>query len=59
MVHLLIEYGADVNAVDGDGNRALHWAAAKGIVCATEKLLSNHADPNLKNNEGDTALHSA
>ena len=35
----LIAPGADVNAADGDGSTALHWAAANGDVALTQALL--------------------
>lgn len=36
----LIAQGADVNAADGDGSTALHWAAADGDVALTKDLLA-------------------
>lgn len=35
----LIAQGADVNAADGDGSTALHWAASQGDLALTEALL--------------------
>jgi len=35
----LIAQGVDVNAPDGDGSTALHWAAANGDLAMTEALL--------------------
>ncbi|ELU02148.1 hypothetical protein CAPTEDRAFT_204541, partial [Capitella teleta] len=56
---LLIEYGADVDASDEDGNTPLHCASSRGIECATEKLLSCRADHSKRNKKGYTALHTA
>jgi uncharacterized protein len=38
-VRALIAQKADVNAPDGDGSTALHWAAANGDLAMTEALL--------------------
>ncbi len=38
-VRALIARGVDVNAPDGDGSTALHWAAANGDLAMTEALL--------------------
>jgi uncharacterized protein len=35
----LIAQGADVNAADGDGSTALHWAAGNGDLALTQALL--------------------
>jgi len=35
----LIAQGVDVNAADGDGSTALHWAASSGDAALTEALL--------------------
>ena len=54
LFRFLIDYGADVNAVDIDGNTALHYVAAiasdRREPCAF--LLSAGIDPTIKNNEG-------
>ncbi len=38
-VHALIAEGVDVNAADGDGSTALHWAANSGDLALTKALL--------------------
>ena len=45
-VRLLIEHGADVNAVDANGNAMLPWAAARGYTEIVELLLDAGADVN-------------
>ena len=39
-VKALLKQGADVNAAQGDGMTALHWAAANGDAALTQMLLS-------------------
>jgi ankyrin repeat protein len=56
---LLLESKANVNTRDSNGNTALHIALLnleqpKHVVQA---LLAHHADPNIRNFDGDSALH--
>jgi hypothetical protein len=51
---MLIAQGVDVNAVDEDGNTALHWAARQCNVGLINLLLKNGADINRVNREGLT-----
>jgi uncharacterized protein len=54
----LIEGGADVNASQGDGMTALHWAAENGHVEMVETLLFAGAFPNSATRNGAyTPLH--
>jgi hypothetical protein len=56
MVELLIKAGANVNARRIDGSTLLMEAASGLRVTNVKLLLSLGADPNLKNQRGDTAL---
>ncbi len=59
-VRELIQQGADVNAAQGDGMTALHWAASRGNSRLTSMLLFAGARFNAKTrNGGYTPLHVA
>jgi ankyrin repeat protein len=65
-VRLLIEHGADVNALDGDGNGLLPWAAARGYTEIVKLMLDAGADVNARMTTGGitakenaSALHFA
>jgi ankyrin repeat protein len=55
----LIGEGADVNAAQGDGTTALHWAAFKLDVELARTLLTRGANPNAQNRYGSTPLAEA
>jgi len=60
VVKLLVENGADINAVYNHGNTALHKAAYNNRNLEIVKfLVENGADINRANKYGDTALHIA
>ncbi len=58
-VQLLLELGADINAVDDHGNSAMHGAAYKSWTKLVQCLADNGADIHVwhqKNNRGWTPL---
>ncbi len=57
--YLVEELGAEVNAIDHDGNSALHHAAARGDVEMILYLVSKGADPTLVNREGNSTADMA
>ena len=52
MVHILLKYGADVNAQDIDGQTALHYACSVGSDSVIQILLKSSADKKISDNEG-------
>ena len=59
-VLLLIEQGADVNAAEGDGMTALHWAAERGHERVVEVLIATGATVDAETRVGRyTPLHLA
>ena len=59
-VRRLLKQGADVNAAQGDGMTALHWAAMNGDAALAETLLYAGANPRATTRLGGyTALHLA
>ncbi|MDH4064176.1 MAG: ankyrin repeat domain-containing protein [Acidobacteriota bacterium] len=57
--YLVEELGADVNAVDHEGNTAMHNAAARGDVEMILYLVSKGADPTAVNREGKSTADMA
>ena len=55
-VRELLRTGADVNATQGDGATALHWAAHRSDLAATDLLVRAGADVNRTNELGATPL---
>lgn len=59
-VRALLKNGADVNAAQGDGMTALHWAATNGDAALTQMLLSAGANIRATTRLGGiTPLHMA
>jgi len=59
-VRLLLKQGADVNAAQGDGMTALHWAASHGDVDEARMLISAGARLDAVTRNGNyTPLHLA
>jgi len=59
MLALLIDRGADVNAVDRGGNAPIHSLASAGNTEGVRLLLDKGAEADLASAEGETALHLA
>ena len=56
---LLVEAGADPNAVGGDGGTPLHWAAHHDRADMVRLLVDRGSDVLLPNQWGRTPLHTA
>ena len=54
MAARLIRAGADVNAKDRRGETPLHYGAFSSYIEFVKLLLANGADPDIKDNDGDT-----
>jgi ankyrin repeat protein len=59
VLSMVLNMGADVNAVGSDGNRALDIACLKGDAASARILLEHGANPSLRNKTGSTPLHDA
>lgn len=59
IVDLLLTHGANLNAPDESGTRALHQAVVNGHTDVVNTLLANGADPNAPDGNGISALHQA
>jgi uncharacterized protein len=57
--YLVEELGADVNAVDYDGNTAIHHAAARGDTASILFLVTKGGDVTKVNREGQTTADMA
>jgi ankyrin repeat protein len=55
-VKVVLEMGADIHAVDADGETALHVAASRGWDTVVQLLVDNGASLNVKNKRGWTPL---
>jgi ankyrin repeat protein len=56
---LALELGANINQANRQGNTALHAAAFSGFTTVVEFLIAQGANPNLRNDVGDTPLKVA
>ena len=56
-VRTLLKQAADVDAAQGDGMTALHWAAMKGDVEMAQMLM--YAGANVNADDADRRLHAA
>ena len=56
---MLVKSGADANLPMGDGQTAVHVAAAGGNLAVLRVLLQNGGDAQIGDKEGETALHKA
>ena len=56
MVRLLLDAGADPEAMGFEGCTALHRAVQNSKVETVELLVQHHANPHIKNSDGRTAL---
>ena len=59
VVALLLERGADKEAMDGFEGTPLHVAAGRGARAAAELLLNGGSNVNIKNQQGVTPLQQA
>lgn len=59
MLRALVQKKADVNAPDGDGTTALHWASYRDDLESVELLIRAGANVNAANDLGATPLWNA
>ena len=59
MIELLLQYGADVNAIDSKGRTALHYCILRGKTAAAKLLITRGANPLAEDKEGKTPLKLA
>jgi hypothetical protein len=59
MVSLLLQHGADANAINNDGRSALMEAALWGRIESVKALLNVNANKHLRDHEGRCAMDSA
>jgi hypothetical protein len=61
-IEVLVQLGAEINAIDHAGNSVLHKAiqvcTSKSAAAVVQCLLNRGANPRLINKEGDTPLHA-
>lgn len=56
---MLISHGLEIDAVNEDGNTALHLASRHGMVEVAQRLAEAFPDEEIKNRRGFTALDEA
>uniref|UniRef100_W5MG46 Ankyrin repeat domain 22 n=2 Tax=Lepisosteus oculatus TaxID=7918 RepID=W5MG46_LEPOC len=59
LMQLLLSTTVDINATDNKRNTALHYACQGKSSRVIPLLLEKHADPSIKNNDGETPLDIA
>ena len=60
IIQILLENGADVQAIDSNGDAPIHIVCQDmNLRCLKVLLGSHHCNPNQQNRRGDTALHIA
>lgn len=59
MFDFLLSKGANLSTIDKEGNSCLIYAVESKDLEVVKYLLKNKIDPNIKNNEGQTALSLA
>ncbi len=59
VVNFLIEKGADLNIIGGDGGAPLNWAAHHDNVEIINRMIEKGASLNVQNQWGMTELHTA
>ena len=59
VARVLIEHGAEFEALDWSGRTPLHWAAQFGLVDVADLLIQSGAEVDRQENDGSTPLHWA
>lgn len=58
-IKILLEFGANPNAIDKDGNNGLHLSIKSRMLQICELIVINISDINSRINTGESALHIA